>query len=75
MWEPAAGAAEAPAPELHLTSAEQRIVALVTEGLPNREIAANLFLSVKTVESVLTGVYRKLGVRSRTQLAVLLRDD
>ena len=73
LWEPAEVAAEAPAPDL--TAAEQRIVALVTEGLPNREIAANLFLSVKTVESVLTGVYRKLGVRSRTQLAVLLRDD
>lgn len=73
LWEPAEVVAEAPAPDL--TAAEQRIVALVTEGLPNREIAANLFLSVKTVESVLTGVYRKLGVRSRTQLAVLLRDD
>jgi DNA-binding CsgD family transcriptional regulator len=75
LWEPAEVAAEAQAPDLDLTAAEQRIVALVTEGLPNREIAANLFLSVKTVESVLTGVYRKLGVRSRTQLAVLLRDD
>ncbi|MEY9927023.1 DNA-binding CsgD family transcriptional regulator [Catenulispora sp. GP43] len=75
LWEPAEVAVEAPAPDLFLTAAEQRIVALVTEGLPNREIAANLFLSVKTVESVLTGVYRKLGVRSRTQLAVLLRDD
>ena len=74
LWEPAE-VAEAQAPDLDLTAAEQRIVALVTEGLPNREIAANLFLSVKTVESVLTGVYRKLGVRSRTQLAVLLRDD
>ena len=73
LWEPAEVPAEAPTPDL--TAAEQRIVALVTEGLPNREIAANLFLSVKTVESVLTGVYRKLGVRSRTQLAVLLRDD
>ena len=70
---PAHGPGQGPAPDL--TAAEQRIVALVTEGLPNREIAANLFLSVKTVESVLTGVYRKLGVRSRTQLAVLLRDD
>ncbi|MEZ0106433.1 DNA-binding NarL/FixJ family response regulator [Catenulispora sp. EB89] len=75
LWEPAEVVVEAPAPDLYLTAAEQRIVALVTEGLPNREIAANLFLSVKTVESVLTGVYRKLGVRSRTQLAVLLRDD
>jgi DNA-binding NarL/FixJ family response regulator len=77
LWEPASKtaetAADAPAPDL--TAAEQRIVALVREGLPNREIAATLFLSVKTVESVLTGVYRKLGVRSRTQLAFLLRDD
>jgi len=74
LWEPSEPVAEA-APTPDLTAAEQRIVALVTEGLPNREIAASLFLSVKTVESVLTGVYRKLGVKSRTQLAVLLRDD
>jgi DNA-binding NarL/FixJ family response regulator len=80
LWEPATMAAKpsepataAPTPEL--TAAEQRVVTLVAEGLPNREIAATLFLSIKTVEAVLTGVYRKLGVRSRTQLAVLLRDD
>jgi DNA-binding CsgD family transcriptional regulator len=77
LWEPAAKAPEptatAPAPDL--TAAEQRVVTLVAEGLPNREIAATLFLSIKTVEAVLTGVYRKLGIRSRTQLAVLLRDD
>ncbi|NUP48647.1 MAG: helix-turn-helix transcriptional regulator, partial [Catenulispora sp.] len=77
LWEPAAKAPEpaaaAPAPDL--TAAEQRVVALVADGLPNREIAATLYLSIKTVEAVLTGVYRKLGIRSRTQLAVLLRDD
>ncbi|MFL6111930.1 MAG: LuxR C-terminal-related transcriptional regulator [Catenulispora sp.] len=79
LWEPAAKAPEPattanqPAPDL--TAAEQRVVTLVAEGLPNREIAAALFLSIKTVEAVLTGVYRKLGIRSRTQLAVLLRVD
>jgi DNA-binding CsgD family transcriptional regulator len=55
-----------------LTPAEQRVVELVAAGCANREVAATLFLSVKTVESVLTGVYRKLGVRSRTQLCLLL---
>ena len=39
----------------------------------NREIAAQLFLSVKTVEATLTRVYRRLGVRSRTQLASRLQ--
>ncbi|OLE23663.1 MAG: hypothetical protein AUG49_15405 [Catenulispora sp. 13_1_20CM_3_70_7] len=78
LWEPTAktpepAATNQPAPDL--TAAEQRVVTLVAEGLPNREIAATLFLSIKTVEAVLTGVYRKLGIRSRTQLAVLLRDD
>ncbi|MFC7483444.1 helix-turn-helix transcriptional regulator [Luedemannella flava] len=38
-------------------------------GASNREIAAQLFLSIKTVEATLTRVYRKLGVRSRTQLS------
>jgi DNA-binding CsgD family transcriptional regulator len=58
-----------------LTAAEQRVVQLVAAGCANREIAATLFLSVKTVESVLTGVYRKLGVRSRTQLCLVLSSD
>jgi DNA-binding NarL/FixJ family response regulator len=52
-----------------LTSTEARIAALVRRGESNREIAARLFLSVKTVEASLTRIYRKLGVRSRTQLS------
>ncbi|MFK3985605.1 AAA family ATPase [Micromonospora sp. NPDC050397] len=52
-----------------LTSTEARIAGLVGQGATNREIAAELFVSVKTVEATLTRVYRKLGVRSRTQLS------
>jgi DNA-binding CsgD family transcriptional regulator len=52
-----------------LTVTEARIAAMVREGASNREIAARMFLSVKTVEATLTRIYRKLGVRSRTQLS------
>jgi len=44
----------------------------VVEGLTNREIAARLFLSPKTIETHLMHVFRKLGVRSRTELALKL---
>ena len=63
---PIAGEAEA------LSQQEGAIVALVAEGLSNREIATRLFLSVKTVEGHLTTVYGKLGVRSRSQLLAAL---
>ena len=52
-----------------LTPTEQRIADLVAAGMTNREVAANLFVTPKTVESALTRIYRKLGVRSRTELA------
>jgi DNA-binding NarL/FixJ family response regulator len=51
-----------------LSTTEARIAGLVTEGLTNTEIAAAMFVSRKTVEANLTKVYRKLGVRSRTEL-------
>ncbi|MHB8717410.1 MAG: AAA family ATPase [Candidatus Dormibacteria bacterium] len=53
-----------------LTGTEERIARLVAEGRSNREIASLTFLSEKSVEAGLTRLYRKLGVRSRTQLAV-----
>jgi DNA-binding NarL/FixJ family response regulator len=56
-------------PDHGLTSTEARIAALVRDGATNREIATQLYLSVKTIEATLTRVYRKLGVRSRTQLS------
>ncbi len=52
-----------------LTAAEQRVAALVAEGRTNREVAAALVLGERTVETHLTRIYAKLGVRSRTELA------
>ncbi|MGW0558859.1 LuxR C-terminal-related transcriptional regulator, partial [Streptomyces sp. NPDC002926] len=52
-----------------LTEQESRIAALVAGGATNKETAAALFLSPKTVEFHLGNVYRKLGVRSRSELA------
>ena len=48
-----------------LTEAERRIATLVAEGRTNRDVAAALFLAEHSVETALTRVYRKLGVRSR----------
>lgn len=52
-----------------LTPQELQVAALVAGGATNREAAAALFLSVKTIEFHLGNVYRKLGIRSRTELA------
>ena len=52
-----------------LTATEQRVAELVAEGGTNKEVAAALFLSPRTVESHLRQVFQKLGVRSRTELA------
>lgn len=52
-----------------LTATERRVAVLVAAGRSNQEAAAELFLSVKTVEANLTRIYRKLAVRSRTELA------
>jgi DNA-binding CsgD family transcriptional regulator len=53
-----------------LTPAEEAVARLVVEGLTNREVATTLVVSVKTVETHLSKVFTKLGVRSRTELAV-----
>ena len=52
-----------------LTAQELTVAQAVAEGASNREVAARLFVSPKTVEGHLGNIYRKLGVRSRTQLA------
>ncbi|MDJ0385158.1 LuxR family transcriptional regulator [Streptomyces sp. G-G2] len=73
---PAAGApAPGPAPAgTGLTESEARLAALVRRGATNQDAARHMFLSVKTVEGMLSRIYRKLGVRSRTQLAALAGD-
>jgi DNA-binding CsgD family transcriptional regulator len=55
-----------------LTASELRVARMAAEGLTNREIAQNLFVSVRTVETHLTHVYRKLSIDSRDELARLL---
>jgi predicted ATPase/class 3 adenylate cyclase/DNA-binding NarL/FixJ family response regulator len=52
-----------------LTPAELDVVRLVSEGLGNKDIAARLFVSHRTVQAHLTHVYTKLGLTSRVQLA------
>ncbi len=52
-----------------LTETERRVAELVAQGLSNKQVAAALFVTVRTVEAALTRIYRKLGVRSRTELA------
>ncbi len=51
-----------------LTDSEQRVAALAANGLSNREIAAQLFISRRTVEANLARAYRKLAIRSRAEL-------
>ena len=55
-----------------LTPTERSVAELVAQGKTNREVAAELFVSVHTVEASLTDIYDKLGVRSRSQLTRLL---
>jgi DNA-binding NarL/FixJ family response regulator len=52
-----------------LSQREREIAELVAEGLTNRDIGARLYLSEKTIETHLTRVFQKLGMRSRTQVA------
>lgn len=52
-----------------LTTTERRVAELVAEGRSNKEVAAELFVSVRAVEANLSKVYAKLEVRSRTELA------
>lgn len=51
-----------------LTGGERRVASLAASGLSNREIAEALFIAVRTVESHLSNVYRKLGVQTRADL-------
>ncbi|MGH2749647.1 MAG: AAA family ATPase [Actinomycetota bacterium] len=68
----AAGGRRSRAHDDMLTSQERRVAAAVARGATNREVAAELFLAPKTVEFHLQHIYRKLGVRSRAQLAAKL---
>ena len=59
-----------------LTPSERRVAQLAAAGLPNRDIAQNLFITARTVEGHLTHAYQKLAITSREQLpAALARPD
>jgi len=57
--------------EYSLTQREHDILALLSEGRSNREIAGALYLSEKTVKAHLAAIFRKLGVTNRTQAAMM----
>jgi DNA-binding CsgD family transcriptional regulator len=57
-----------------LTPQEVQIARMVADGLSNKEVAAQLFLSPRTIDSHLRNVFSKLGITSRTQLARLPLD-
>jgi len=59
--------------DANLTPQEEAVSTLVAQGLSNREVAAELYVSPKTVQYHLTRIYAKLGVRSRSELAALHR--
>ena len=61
-WPPARSGAE-------LTATERRVADLIAAGATNRDAAAALFVSVRTVETHVASIYRKLGVRTRAELA------
>ncbi len=64
-----------PALDEPLSSQETRVALRAARGMSNKEIAAALFLSPKTVERHLSSIYRKRGVRSRTELAATYHDS
>ncbi len=56
-----------------LSAAEQRVCLAIGRGLSNKAIAAELFLSIRTVETHVSRILRKMGVPSRLQLGLLVR--
>jgi DNA-binding NarL/FixJ family response regulator len=56
-------------PSPKLTHREGEVAALITQGLPNRSIAEELYVSERTVEVHVRRLLKKLGLRSRTQIA------
>jgi DNA-binding CsgD family transcriptional regulator len=64
-----------PSSDLALTPSELRVAELAASGMTNRDVAAALFISPKTVEANLARVYRKLGIRTRAELGRLIGDS
>ena len=62
-----------PGPLDALTDREREVLALVAEGLPNKQIARRLEISEKTVKAHLTSVFRAIGVNDRMQAGLWAR--
>ncbi len=62
-----------PHDDLGLTASEQQVAELAASGMINRDVAAALFISPKTVEHSLSSTYRKLGIHSRAELGQRIR--
>jgi DNA-binding CsgD family transcriptional regulator len=56
-----------------LTESELRVVNLIAQGVPNRDVAAQLHLSLHTVKNHVHNAFAKLGINSRAQLTQLMR--
>jgi DNA-binding NarL/FixJ family response regulator len=67
------GSMGGPREVVKLSAAEAVVVAQLSRGLTNKEIARTLGKSVGTVKNQLSSVYRKLGVRNRIRLMMLFR--
>ena len=65
----------APTHTLSLTPSEQQVAELAAAGMTNRDVAAKLFISPKTVDSNLARIYRKLGISSRAELGRIINAD
>jgi DNA-binding CsgD family transcriptional regulator len=64
----------APTHDRTLTPAERRVAELAASGMTNRDVAAALFISPKTVEANLSRIYRKLGIKTRAELGRIIGD-
>ena len=63
-----------PTHDLALTPSERRVAELAASGMTNRDVAAALFISPKTVEANLARIYRKLGIKTRAELGHVIGD-
>ncbi|MDO9495564.1 MAG: response regulator transcription factor [Nocardioides sp.] len=64
------GAGDWPGREAGMSSREAEVVALITQGLSNQEIAERAYLSINTVKSYIRSAYRKMGVTTRSQAVI-----
>jgi DNA-binding NarL/FixJ family response regulator len=64
------GAGDWPGRAAGLSSREAEVIALITQGLSNQEIANRAFLSINSIKTYIRSAYRKIGVKTRSQAAV-----